>query len=231
MAHVRVTHSFDMGAVRVMQNNHRWRSGPGHVPAGAERPQPRPPARRRGHGTAARLDPRRTGPATRGRRARVGSNVEYAAYHHQGHGEIVPKRPSGVLVFKPRGGRWSSRSGCDRSRAPTTSERRSRRRAARFEHDPAAPRGWPSCWNQDRGCPSPAPLGPWSIAASGRPTLAELLRLQILSSDHGPAWPWSARSDDTRSAVHANFHTVGSICRTASPSSLSMSTCCWDSFA
>jgi hypothetical protein len=37
--------------------------------------------------------------------ARVGSNVEHAAVHHQGHGELVPRRPGGVMVFRPRGGR------------------------------------------------------------------------------------------------------------------------------
>ena len=36
--------------------------------------------------------------------ARVGSNVEHAAYHHQGHGELVPRRPGAVLVFQPRRG-------------------------------------------------------------------------------------------------------------------------------
>jgi hypothetical protein len=36
--------------------------------------------------------------------ARVGSNVEHAAFHHEGHGEIVPRCPGGVLVFRPRGG-------------------------------------------------------------------------------------------------------------------------------
>lgn len=38
---------------------------------------------------------------------RVGTNVEYSVFHDEGHGEIVPRRPGGVLVFKPRGsGRW-----------------------------------------------------------------------------------------------------------------------------
>jgi hypothetical protein len=36
--------------------------------------------------------------------ARVGSNIEHALPHHEGHGEIVPRRPGGVLVFRPRGG-------------------------------------------------------------------------------------------------------------------------------
>jgi phage gpG-like protein len=35
---------------------------------------------------------------------RVGTNVEYAGVHHEGHGAIVPRRPGGVLVFRPRGG-------------------------------------------------------------------------------------------------------------------------------
>ena len=35
---------------------------------------------------------------------RVGSNVEHAAYHHEGHGALVPRRPGGVMVFQPRGG-------------------------------------------------------------------------------------------------------------------------------
>lgn len=34
----------------------------------------------------------------------MGSNVEYAAAHHQGHGTLVPRRPGGVMVFRPRGG-------------------------------------------------------------------------------------------------------------------------------
>jgi hypothetical protein len=104
MAHVRVTHSFDMGAVRVLQNN----------PAGGV-------ARdmyRRGQNVRSRaiqlagVDSGRLRASIHveqvqrheGVGARVGSNVEYAAYHHQGHGEIVPRQPGGVLVFRPRGG-------------------------------------------------------------------------------------------------------------------------------
>jgi hypothetical protein len=36
--------------------------------------------------------------------AKVGSNVEHAAYHHEGHDVITPRRPGGVLVFRVRGG-------------------------------------------------------------------------------------------------------------------------------
>jgi hypothetical protein len=36
--------------------------------------------------------------------ARVGSNVEYALAHHEGHGPLVPRRPGGVMVFRVRGG-------------------------------------------------------------------------------------------------------------------------------
>jgi hypothetical protein len=34
----------------------------------------------------------------------VGSNVEHALVHHEGHHEIVPRRPGGVLVFRVHGG-------------------------------------------------------------------------------------------------------------------------------
>jgi hypothetical protein len=36
--------------------------------------------------------------------ARVGSNVEHALVHHEGHGPLVPRRPGGVMVFRVRGG-------------------------------------------------------------------------------------------------------------------------------
>jgi phage gpG-like protein len=33
----------------------------------------------------------------------IGSRVRYAAVHHSGHGVIRPRRPGGVLVFRPKG--------------------------------------------------------------------------------------------------------------------------------
>ena len=128
MAHVRVTHSFDMGAVRVMQQN----------PAGGV-------ARdmyRRGQNvraTAQRLAGKDTGRLRasihveqvqrhEGVGARVGSNVEYAAAHHEGTARWSPAARAGSWCSGPGAGRWSSLSACDRSRAPSTSGRRCRRR-------------------------------------------------------------------------------------------------------
>jgi hypothetical protein len=104
MAHARVTHSFDLGAIRVIQTS----------PAGGV-------ARdmyRRGQNVrseAVRLAGTDTGRLQASIRveqvtrdgvvgARVGSNVEHAAVHHEGHGTLVPRRPGGIMVFRPRGG-------------------------------------------------------------------------------------------------------------------------------
>jgi hypothetical protein len=104
MAHVRVTHSFDMGALRVMQQN----------PAGGvARDMYRRGQRVRSR--ALQLAGEDTGRLRASIHvehierggvvgARVGSNVEHAAFHHEGHGEIVPRRPGGMMVFRPRGG-------------------------------------------------------------------------------------------------------------------------------
>jgi hypothetical protein len=35
--------------------------------------------------------------------SKIGSKVNYARPHHDGHGWIYPKKPGGVLVFKPKG--------------------------------------------------------------------------------------------------------------------------------
>lgn len=104
MAHVRVTHHFDLGAIRVMQHN---------AAGGVARDMYRRGQNARS--TALRLVGDDTGrlkasihveqvQRPEGVGARVGSNVEHAAVHHQGHGELVPRHPGGVLVFRPRGG-------------------------------------------------------------------------------------------------------------------------------
>jgi hypothetical protein len=103
MAHVRVTHSFDMGAVRVMQQNpaggvarDMYRRGQ-NVRAEAVRLAGSDTGRLR---ASIHVEQVRRGDAVG---ARIGSNVEYAATHHEGHGALVPRRPGGVMVVRVRG--------------------------------------------------------------------------------------------------------------------------------
>jgi phage gpG-like protein len=104
MARVNVRHSFDMGAVRVMQTNpvggvarDMYRRGQ-NVRAEAQRLAGEDTGRLRASIHVEHVE--RNGVVG----ARVGSNVEYAAAHHEGHGALVPRRPGGVMVFRPRGG-------------------------------------------------------------------------------------------------------------------------------
>jgi hypothetical protein len=104
VAKVRVTHSFDLGAIRVMQQNpasgvarDMYRRGQ-NVRSAAEREVGSDTGRLK---TSIHVEQVRR---PEGVGVRVGSNIEHAAVHHEGHRALVPRRPGGVLVFRPRGG-------------------------------------------------------------------------------------------------------------------------------
>jgi hypothetical protein len=105
MAKVRITHNFDLGAIRILQHNpaggvarDMYRRGQ-NVRSEAVRLAGSDTGRLR---TSIHVEQIRT---HEGVGARIGSNIEYAMPHHEGHGALVPKRPGGVMVFRPRGGR------------------------------------------------------------------------------------------------------------------------------
>jgi hypothetical protein len=166
MARVNVRHSFDMGAVRVMQTNpvggvarDMYRRGQ-NVRAEAQRLAGEDTGRLRASIHVEHVE--RNGVVG----ARVGSNVEYAAAHHEGTARWSPAVRAGSWYSGPGAGRWSSRRRFDPSRGPRIFVVRSRRPGT----SPAGLAGsagqHPSGRRDDR---APAP---WWMPALGRPRLA-----------------------------------------------------------